>query len=57
MKNKVEKKMKIPLLNENFKICLVSLSLGKGGAERSCALLSLMLKFLWASSTYCNPDG
>jgi hypothetical protein len=27
----------------NFKICLVSISLAKGGAERSCALLSQML--------------
>lgn len=28
----------------NLKICLVSISLGKGGAERSCAILSRMLE-------------
>ena len=28
---------------QKFKICLVSISLAKGGAERSCAILSQML--------------
>jgi glycosyltransferase involved in cell wall biosynthesis len=31
---------------QKFKICLVSISLGKGGAERSCALQSKMLNDL-----------
>ena len=29
---------------KEFKVCLVSISLAKGGLERSCALLSQMLK-------------
>jgi glycosyltransferase involved in cell wall biosynthesis len=29
-----------------FKVCIVSISLGKGGAERSCAMLSVMLSRL-----------
>ncbi len=30
-------------VHKNFKVCLVSISLAKGGAERSCAMLSEML--------------
>ena len=31
------------LRGKHFKICLVTISLAKGGAERSCAMLSEML--------------
>jgi hypothetical protein len=36
----------MPLKEEKIKVCLVSISLGKGGLERSCAVHSEMLSSL-----------